>query len=60
MKVITRKEVHVAHVEEVRNAYKILVGNPDTERSLGKPKSMYKDNFKVDLSRYGVAPCRTV
>jgi hypothetical protein len=63
MKVTTRKtrtEVHVAHVEEVRNAYNSLVGNPDTERSLGKPKSTYKDNFKVDLRKYGVALCRIV
>jgi len=39
-------------------AYKILVGNPDTESSLGKPKSRYKDNFKVYLIRCGVRLCR--
>ena len=34
-----RREVHVAHGGEIRKAYTILVGNPDTESSLGKPMS---------------------
>jgi hypothetical protein len=45
MKATTRKtrwEVHVTHVDEIRKAYKNLVGNPDTESSLGRPKSRHK------------------
>jgi hypothetical protein len=47
----TRRDVHVAHVGERRKAYKILVGNPDTGSSLGKPKIRYKDNFNVCHAR---------
>jgi hypothetical protein len=54
----TRREVHVTHVGEIRKAYKILVGNPDTESSLRIPKSRYKDDFEVDLRGYVVAICR--
>jgi hypothetical protein len=33
---------HVAHIEEMRNAYKILVGKPERPRR-------YEDNIKTDL-----------
>jgi len=35
----TRSELHVAYVDEIRKPCKILVGNPDTESSLGKTMS---------------------
>jgi hypothetical protein len=31
--------VHVAHMGEMRNAYKILVGNPKGKRSHGRTRS---------------------
>ena len=53
-----RKEMHVALVEEMRKAYKILVGKPERKSSLRKPQRRYKDNIKVDVKRCGVAGCR--
>jgi hypothetical protein len=32
-----------------RNAYGILVGKPDSKRSLGRPKRRWEDNIKMDL-----------
>jgi hypothetical protein len=29
---------HIARMEEVRNAYNILVGKPEGKRPLGKPR----------------------
>jgi hypothetical protein len=31
---------HIAYIEEMRNAYKILDRNPEEKRSLGKPTHM--------------------
>jgi hypothetical protein len=39
---------HVARMGEKRNAYRILVGEPE-ERSLGRPRRRWVDNFKIDL-----------
>jgi hypothetical protein len=40
---------------KMRNAYKILVGNPEGRRSLGRPRRSWKDNIKIDLTevRFG-------
>jgi hypothetical protein len=34
---------------EKRNAYRILVGNPERKRPLGRPKRRWEDNIKMDL-----------
>jgi hypothetical protein len=34
---------------EKRNAYRILVGNPEGKRPLGRPRSRWVDNIKMDL-----------
>jgi hypothetical protein len=34
---------------EKRNAYRILVGKPERKRPLGRPRSRWKDNIKMDL-----------
>jgi hypothetical protein len=34
---------------EKRNAYMILVRNPDGKRTLGRPRRRWVDNIKVDL-----------
>jgi hypothetical protein len=34
---------------EKRNAYRILVGNPEGKRPLGRPKRTWVDNIKMDL-----------
>jgi hypothetical protein len=38
---------------EMRNAYKILVGNPEGKRPLGKPGRRYEDNMKMVLRERG-------
>jgi hypothetical protein len=32
-----------------RNAYKILVGNPEGKRPFTRPRCIWKENIKVDL-----------
>jgi hypothetical protein len=44
---------HVARMGEKRNAYKILVGNPEGKRPLGRPKRRWVDNIKMDLREIG-------
>jgi hypothetical protein len=40
---------HVARMEEKRNVYRLLVGNPEGDRPLGKPRCRWIDNIKMDL-----------
>jgi hypothetical protein len=44
---------HVAHMEEVRGAYNILVGRPEGSRPLGRPRCRWEDNIKMDLREIG-------
>jgi hypothetical protein len=44
---------HVARIEEKRNAYRILVGNPERKRPLGRPRRRWVDNIKMDLREIG-------
>jgi hypothetical protein len=34
---------------EKRNPYRILVGNPEGKRPLGRPRRRWVDNIKMDL-----------
>jgi hypothetical protein len=38
---------------EKMNAYRILVGNPEGKRPLGRPKRRWVDNIKIDLREIG-------
>jgi hypothetical protein len=38
---------------ETRNAYGKLVGEPEGERPLGRPRSRWVDNIKMDLREIG-------
>jgi hypothetical protein len=38
-----------ARMGEARNAYRILVGKPEGKRPLGRPRSRWVDNIKLDL-----------
>jgi hypothetical protein len=40
---------HVAGMWEKRNAYRILVGNPEGRRPLGRSRCRWVDNIKMDL-----------
>jgi hypothetical protein len=40
---------HVARIREKRNAYRILVGEPEGKRPLGRPRRRWVDNIRMDL-----------
>ena len=40
---------HVAHMEQSRITYRVLVGKPEGNRPLGRPKCRWKDNIKMHL-----------
>jgi hypothetical protein len=44
---------HVARMGAKRNAYRILVGNPERERPLGRPRRRWVDNIEMDLREIG-------
>jgi hypothetical protein len=44
---------HVAHMGEMRNAYKILVDTPGGKRPFGAPRNRWKENIKMDLEEMG-------
>jgi hypothetical protein len=43
---------HIARMRK-RNAYRILVGNPEGKRPLGIPRRRWVDNIKMDLREIG-------
>jgi hypothetical protein len=34
-------------MEEKRNAHRVLVGNPEGKRPLGRPRQRWEDNIKI-------------
>jgi hypothetical protein len=46
-------EGHVARMGERRNAYRFLVGKPEGERPLGRPRRRWVDNIKIDFGEVG-------
>jgi hypothetical protein len=44
---------HVARRGKKRNAYRILAGKPEGKRPLGRPRSMWVDNIKMNLRDIG-------
>jgi hypothetical protein len=40
---------HVARMGEKRNAYRLLVGNPEGKRPLGRPRRRWLNNIRIDL-----------
>jgi hypothetical protein len=44
---------HVARNGEKRNAYRLLVGNLEGKRSLGRPKRRWVDNIRMDHGEVG-------
>jgi hypothetical protein len=38
---------------EKRNAYRILVGNPEGKKPLGRPRCRWEDNIRMDLREIG-------
>ena len=54
-----RWEDHVARMEEGRSAFKIVTGTPSGKRTLGRPRSRWEDNIRMDLRdiRIVESPC---
>jgi hypothetical protein len=46
---------HVARIGEKRNVYRLLVGKPEGERPLGRPRRSWIDNIKMDLLEIGLS-----
>ena len=44
---------HVACMEKFRNAYRVLVGEPEGKRPLGRPRRRLEDNIIKDLWEVG-------
>jgi hypothetical protein len=51
---MTRWAGHVARMGEGRGAYRVLVGRPEGKRPLGRPRSRWEDNIKMDLREIGI------
>ena len=45
---------HVAKIEEGRSTCKILTGKPTEKRPLGRPRSRWEDNIRMDLTEIGI------
>jgi hypothetical protein len=46
---------HVACMGDRRDAYRVLLRNPEGKRQLGRPRRRWEDNIKMNLILYG--PC---
>jgi len=44
---------HVAHMDGEMGLYRILVGNPEGKRPLGRPRRRWVDNIRKDLQEVG-------
>ena len=47
---------HVAHIQQSRNAYRVLLGKPGGKRSLARPRHRWEDNIKMDLREVACDP----
>ena len=43
-------------MEQSRNAYRVLVGKPESKRPLVRPRRRWEDNIKMDLREMGCDP----
>ena len=43
----------MARMEEGRGVHKVLVGKPEGNRPLGRPRCRLEDNIKMDLQEVG-------
>ena len=43
----------VAHMEEGRGVHKVLVGKPEGNRPLGRPRLRWENNNKMNLQEVG-------
>jgi len=52
-----RWEGHVARMGEKRGIYRVLVGNSEGKRLLGRTRRRWEDNIKMDIQEVG---CRGI
>jgi len=50
---IMRWAGHVAHMDEEREVYRVLLEKPEGKRRLGRPRRRWVDNIKTDLQEAG-------
>ena len=50
---IQRWAGHVARMGEERGVYRVLVGEPEGRRPLGRPRPRWVDNIRMDLQEVG-------
>ena len=43
----------MARMREGRGMHRVLVGKPEGKRQLGRPRSRWEDNIKMDLREVG-------
>jgi hypothetical protein len=46
---------HVTRMGEKRKLYKVLVGKPERERPLGRPRHGWEDGIRMDVREIGLA-----
>jgi hypothetical protein len=44
---------HVESMGEDTKVYKVLVGNPEGKRPLGRPRRRWEDGIRIDLRKIG-------
>jgi hypothetical protein len=44
---------HLARMEDIKNAYIILVGKPEAKVPHGRPRRKWEDNIRLDLREIG-------
>jgi hypothetical protein len=47
----------VARMGEEKKLYKVLVGKPEGQRPLGKPRHRWEDGTRMDLRETGLGGC---
>jgi hypothetical protein len=50
-----RRVGHVARMGEKRKVYRLLVGNTEGKRLLGRPRCRWIDNINMDLLEIGLS-----
>jgi hypothetical protein len=48
-----RRAENIARMGEGRGVYKVLVGKPEGNRPMGRPRCRWEDNIKADLQEVG-------
>jgi hypothetical protein len=44
---------HVTHVRDRKGSYRVVVGKPERNRPLGRPRHRWKDNIKLHIQEVG-------